>query len=60
MTASPSVRNVIFGSQSVKKARTGPDGLLTTLDLLGRGIVVGWMSPRPGLGLGRADRRDRE
>ena len=31
MAASPSVQNVIFGSQSVKRARTGPDGLLTTL-----------------------------
>lgn len=24
-----------------------------------RAIVVGWMSPRPGIGLGRADRQDR-
>ncbi len=33
MTANPSVQNAIFGSQSVKRARTGPDGLLAKLDL---------------------------
>ena len=33
MTARPPVPNVIFGNQSVKRALTGPDGLLTTLNV---------------------------
>lgn len=35
MTASPSVQNVIFGSQSIKRARTGLDGTIYHTDLLG-------------------------
>ena len=31
MTVSPSIQNFIFNSQSVKRPRTGPDGLLITL-----------------------------
>ena len=35
MMAITSVQNIIFGIQSVKRARTGPEGLFTTLHVIG-------------------------